>query len=203
LSDEEARYVDVQQGYFCATCGCNLRSMTLAAALMRVFNYGGSFEAFCKESEVARRCSLLEINRAGSLTGWLQHFSRYRLVEHPDIDLQNLAGIPDASWDIVVHSDTLEHVPDPVRALSECRRVLLPGGVLAFTIPVIVGRLSRRRDGRSPSYHGGPSVSSEDVRVVSEYGADFWCQVMQAGFGSVEIHALRFPHSLAVVARKD
>ena len=33
-----------------------------------------------------------------------------------------------SSFDLVVHSYTLEHVDNPVAALSECRRVLLPGG---------------------------------------------------------------------------
>src|SRR5208282_3830755 len=42
---------------------------------------------------------------------------------------------------LVIHSDTLEHVERPVRALEECRRVLAPGGRVCFTVPIIVGRL--------------------------------------------------------------
>lgn len=49
----------------------------------------------------------------------------------------------DASFDIVLHSDTLEHVGHPVLALHGCRRVLAPTGRLCFTAPIVVGRLSR------------------------------------------------------------
>jgi YHS domain-containing protein len=38
--------------------------------------------------------------------------------------------------------------------LTECRRVPRPGGVLCFTVPIVVGRLSRRREGLAKSFHG-------------------------------------------------
>lgn len=41
----------------------------------------------------------------------------------------------DASVDAVVSSSVLEYVANPVRVLSECRRVLRPGGVLICSVP--------------------------------------------------------------------
>jgi SAM-dependent methyltransferase len=40
-----------------------------------------------------------------------------------------------ASLDTLVASSVLEYVPDPVRVLTECARVLRPGGVLLCTVP--------------------------------------------------------------------
>lgn len=204
LAPDEVEYVNIQQGFACSGCGSNLRSMTLAAALMSGFanNDGTSFLEFCASSEISRSHSLLEINPAGSLTPFLQRFASYRLVEYPESDMQRMSEFADGSWDIVVHSDTLEHVPDPVRALAECRRVLSARGTLAYTVPIIVGRLTRRRDGLEPSYHGDPSRPTDDIRVVSEYGADAWCQAMEAGFRHVELFSLIYPHSVAILARK-
>jgi SAM-dependent methyltransferase len=42
---------------------------------------------------------------------------------------------PDASFDRVIASEILEHVPDDARAMAELARVLRPGGWLAVTIP--------------------------------------------------------------------
>ena len=57
--------------------------------------------------------------------------------------MMNMSGMASGTYDLVVHSDTLEHVPDPVRALQECRRVLRPLGACCFTVPIVVGRLTR------------------------------------------------------------
>lgn len=42
---------------------------------------------------------------------------------------------PDASFESVLSVQSLEHVPDPERALAEARRVLAPGGVAVFVTP--------------------------------------------------------------------
>ncbi|OUZ07063.1 SAM-dependent methyltransferase [Aeromicrobium sp. PE09-221] len=41
----------------------------------------------------------------------------------------------DASFDTVLASEILEHVPEDVQAISELVRVLAPGGTLAVTVP--------------------------------------------------------------------
>src|SRR5207244_2600957 len=43
------------------------------------------------------------------------------------------------SFDLVLSSETLEHVPDIAAALAEIRRVLVPGGRHIFTVPLLPG----------------------------------------------------------------
>jgi SAM-dependent methyltransferase len=42
---------------------------------------------------------------------------------------------PDGSFDSVIASEILEHIPDDVTAIAELARVLAPGGTLAVTVP--------------------------------------------------------------------
>ena len=42
---------------------------------------------------------------------------------------------PDASFDVVLCSEVLEHVPEPTHALDEFTRLLKPGGVMILTAP--------------------------------------------------------------------
>ncbi len=106
------------------------------------------------------------------------------------------------SFDLILHSDTLEHVAQPLLALAECKRVLQPGGALCFTVPIIIGRLSRSRAGLPPSYHGAPTTGADDYRVQTEFGADAWTYLIQAGFEAVSLNAVDFPSALAMSAKK-
>ncbi|GGA25402.1 hypothetical protein GCM10010981_12440 [Dyella nitratireducens] len=199
ISREEAEYVERQQGEICDSCGSNLRSIALANAIRA---YLGTTEVLqdAVRSIASREISILEINEAGNLTPFLKQFEHYVFGAYPAVDMH---AIPyaDGTFDMVIHSDTLEHVFNPIHALSECRRVLKPEGALCFTVPTIVGRMSRDRTGLPMSYHGNPGTATDDLVVRTEFGADAWTYAMRAGFTDVTIHTVSYPAATAMLAR--
>ncbi|SAL13853.1 ubiquinone/menaquinone biosynthesis methyltransferase [Caballeronia udeis] len=200
LTQAETVYVNRQQGETCVTCGANLRSVALADAIRAARGTGELLGNFALSPE-GRDVSILEINEAGSLSPRLRLFPKYLFGAYPEVDMHAIP-YPDATFDLVIHSDTLEHVENPVHALQECRRVLKPGGALCFTVPIIVGRMTRNRAGLPPSYHGNPETSTDDLTVKHEFGADAWTYVMEAGFTSLAMHSVEYPCAIAFRATK-
>ena len=51
--------------------------------------------------------------------------------------VSNIVSIPvsDESFDVVLCSEVLEHIPNPVAAIKEFSRILKPGGILLVTAP--------------------------------------------------------------------
>jgi SAM-dependent methyltransferase len=97
---------------------------------------------------------------------------------------------PDDSFDLVLTSETLEHVPDLSAALGEIRRVLAPGGLHVFTIPLLphvprtFARAVALADGTVR--HDWPRICHPggDVGypVITEFGADLPLIFDRAGF---------------------
>jgi SAM-dependent methyltransferase len=90
----------------------------------------------------------------------------------------NSLTFPDQFFDLVIHSETLEHLHDYSGALNEAARVLKPGGVQVYTVPLLHRRRTRRRillqEGQEVfclplSCHGEPG----EYPVVWEFGGDF------------------------------
>jgi ubiquinone/menaquinone biosynthesis C-methylase UbiE len=133
------------------------------------------------------------------LSPFLKLFPYYVYAAYPEVDMNSLP-YADGSFDLVIHSDTLEHVSDPIHALIECKRVIKSTGALCFTVPTVVGRLSKSREGLPPSYHGNPAVNPKDYIVHTEYGADAWTHLMMAGFTDVTINSVEYPAALAITA---
>lgn len=198
LAPEEAAYIDRQQGMHCTACGANLRSVALARTILAWAGSTGTLQEWAS-SAAAAGSAVLEINEAGSLSPMLRLLPGHVLAVYPAVDIHALP-YTEGSFDLVIHSDTLEHVAHPVRALSECRRVLRAGGGLCFTVPTVVGRLSRSRAGLPMSFHGDAATSSADWAVQTEFGADAWTYVVMAGFGSVAIHTVDYPSATAMLA---
>ncbi|ASS54324.1 class I SAM-dependent methyltransferase [Rhizobium leguminosarum] len=197
ICEEERRYIDRQQGEQCIRCGSNLRSIALADGLRNVFSTDKTLSDFV--ASASSKASILEINEAGTLHSLLMKLPGHVFAEYPRVDMHALPFDAE-SFDVVVHSDTLEHVKNPVHALQECGRVLKTGGALCFTIPIIVGRMSRSRDGLKPSYHGDPALNASDYLVHTEFGADAWTYIMRAGFSQLRIFAVEYPAAISFVA---
>jgi SAM-dependent methyltransferase len=75
--------------------------------------------------------------------------------------------VPDASFDVALCTQVLEHVPEPAAVLAELRRVLRPGGELWLTVP-FVGELHEEP-------HDHYRYTSHGLRGLCE----------RAGFGEV------------------
>jgi SAM-dependent methyltransferase len=85
-----------------------------------------------------------------------QRWMAERGIAVRDVDVEReLLPFAPASFDRVLATEILEHLASPALFLSECRRVLRPGGVLYLTTPNVVdlrGRAWAIR-GRSPQSH--------------------------------------------------
>jgi SAM-dependent methyltransferase len=200
LSHDEVAYIDRQQGERCSNCGANIRSIALADALLYAFGSEKTLSTFCGSAD-STDLRVLELNEAGTLHSELCKLPGHQFGAYPEIDMHAMP-FEDGSFDVVVHSDTLEHIPNPIHALQECRRILSPRGALCFTVPIIVGRLSRQREGLPKSYHGNPAESGDDYVVYTEYGADAWTYVIRAGFSSVHLFSFEYPSGIAMAASK-
>jgi SAM-dependent methyltransferase len=196
LSPSEENYLNRQQGTVCTQCGSNLRSIALSQAILSFFGSDDLFVNLVEQSDLKNR-RVLEVNAAGTLTTLLAKLGDYTFAEYPQIDIHNLP-FPDSHFDLVVHSDTLEHVQNPIRALKECYRVLKPGGALCYTVPIVVGRMSRNRSGLARSFHGNSGSNPDDFLVHTEFGADAWTFAFEAGFTNLQMHCVDYPSAIAI-----
>jgi SAM-dependent methyltransferase len=114
-------------------------------------------------------------------------------------DLERLT-FPDASFDVFITQDVLEHVFEPGRALAEIMRCLRPGGLHVFTTPkhAALPRSQRRAERRGsevvhlvePSYHGNPVGDGRSL-VTWDYGGDFEALAQAWGGYLVSTYVLR------------
>ena len=133
-------------------------------------------------------------------------------------DVQRLT-YADASFDVVTHTEVLEHVPDDARAFAELHRVLRPGGTMLFTVPLYGGyptiERARLRGGAiehfmEPAYHIDP-LRGAGILAFRDYGLDIVERLRAAGFAEASVVASKrripwlgdFPVILAKKSAKD
>jgi SAM-dependent methyltransferase len=124
------------------------------------------------------------------------------MVETGEVEEKHVVGVvrgdatalpfPDATFDAVVTSEVLEHIPDDVAALAELRRVVRRGGLVAVTVPSWLPEKVNWM--LSDEYHA-PAVEGGHVRIYS--ATELKAKVRAAGFevrGSHHAHALHSPY---------
>jgi len=114
-------------------------------------------------------------------------------------DLCHLS-FPDETFDLVVHADVLEHVPDYRTALAEMCRVTRRGGAMFFSVPFLHGRADHEvratllDDGRivhhlPAAYHGNP-LSATGSLAFRTYGWTLLDELREAGYERAEVGVL-------------
>ena len=110
-------------------------------------------------------------------------------------DVQRLT-YADGSFDLITHTEVLEHVPDDEAAFLELRRVLKSNGTMLFTVPLsgnvsTVQRASRMGNKTvhllEPVYHTDPWQRGNGILAYRDYGLDIVSKLESAGFAGVEI----------------
>ena len=222
LTPQWAQWMEQREGSRCAWCDSNLRSGHLAKAIVAEVNATAHTQAThlrkLFRDPRARVLSIAEINSAESLHRYLKDCPGLRYSEFgsrtpgvPSEDLMNLS-YADQTFDLVITSDTLEHVPDIQTALREIHRVLKPGAAHVFSVPVIAGRPTRRRatleDGQiihllPPTYHAGPLHCSPDFLVFYEFGDDFPSLCTEIGFDMTVLRDAGNPALVTFIGRRQ
>ena len=180
----------------CPRCGANPVAMSMVEALLQ------------RVPDIGAR-TVYELSSRGPLFGYLhRHAGKLVFSEFfddvprgacnngvPCQDVQDLTW-PDQSFDLCTSTDVFEHVPDDTRAFAEIHRVLRPGGILVFTVPMkMLGETNERvAIVENQVEHLLPAEFHDDhirglgqVLCFRNYGPDIVHRLKDQGFIDAEI----------------
>ena len=174
-------------------------------------------------------CDVCELSARGPLVEYLRQ--RARSVATSEYFTDTLPGAThagvrcedvqrltyaDASFDLLTHTEVLEHVPDDALAFAELYRVLRPGGHMVFTVPLHDGAHTVERAClrggaiehlHPPVYHTDPLRDGAGILAFRDYGRDILERLRAAGFAEPGLIGTRpglhwLPSRMVICARK-
>ncbi len=189
-----------RNSFLCRTCGACGRNRHVARGVLKVFpldppaaslralapRFGGAVFAACTSGAIADVLRGMPGFVASEFIDGAASGSVVDGVLCQDLQATSFA---DASFDLVITEDVLEHVAEPRRAFADIRRILRPGGWHVGTIPVNWARETTAaravlengavRHLMPPEYHGDPT-RPEGILAFTEFGRDVaaWCEII-------------------------
>jgi SAM-dependent methyltransferase len=194
-----AEGVNFRERLVCPGCGLNARQRLTAHLLRETITDRGDAARIYLYEQVTPFFSWARSALAGEVIGseYLGHDveggTTVNGVRHEDA----LAlSFEDATLDVIVSQEVLEHVPEIEPAIAEAARVLTPGGRFLFTVPFkpwadVTVQRAKLVDGEvvhllEPEFHGNP-VSSEGSLVFFDHGWDMLDRFRAHGFVDVAL----------------
>lgn len=168
------------------------------------------------------KLAIYEPGISGPLRPWLRQAGRYeQSVYDPDLpsgtrradglicqDLMATSFAP-ASFDLIVTSDIFEHIRKPFAAFAEIRRILKPGGLHVWTVPIGMPppvETRPRVDTSGPEdrmllppvYHGSGAVGLS--LVYTDFGRDIGARLAAIGLPTEGVrHVVGAPDHVVAV----
>lgn len=170
--------------YLCDRCGSIPRERALMAAIARF--YPNWRDLKIHESSPADRGTSLKLKSecAGYVSSQYLSSVKEGSTHQDGWRCENIERqtFPNATFDLVITQDVLEHIFDPDAAFREIARTLKPGGAHIATTPLVFGasrpsvQCAAMVDGevvhhQKPDYHGNP-VDAKGSLVTFWWGYD-------------------------------
>lgn len=178
----------------CARCGASSITQSLVDVLSQV------------NSDLAT-LDVYELSAEGPLVRWLRQRVRSLTVseyfqdvapgsEHDGIICQDVQRLTyaDDSFDLCTSTEMFEHVEDDLAGFRQVLRVLRPGGVHIFTVPLSLARSTIERTALKggqrvnvlPAEYHADRYRGQHVFCYRNYGADLAHRLASVGYIDVE-----------------
>ena len=185
---DSVELINVEQ-YSCPHCGASDRDRLYALYL----------EKRIPQHYTKDKTLLLDIAPAPSLSQFINkhesivHKTADQLIE--DVDITNMPEVASDSYDVLICSHVLEHVPDNKKALAELFRVLKPGGWGIIMVPIVhtIEEIDEDPSLTDPTERRKRFGQDDHVRLYSKIG--FTERVEAAGFNLKKLGVEHFGES--------